>query len=85
MGSILLGAAMLDKAIKCKQCGNAISETRDYKANIINIPRIGEPPTLDISGEEVTLVCNKCGWTKRTNDWKQFVVVPKTRNNSKKS
>ncbi len=61
------------RAVKCPECGEPIERTKDYIADIVRIDQIGGEPIPFVRGEEVTLVCESCGWEKRTDNWRRFL------------
>ncbi len=67
----LLGATLL-KVLACPQCGAPIERTEEYRARWINIPTI-RGPLRELVAEDVTLICLKCEWRERTNNWRQYL------------
>jgi len=73
--SLDLMAALSAGAIRCPMCGVLITNTSDYQATTHEIHQIGGPPLVEKLGEEVTLTCGRCGWQKRTDNWRQFLAT----------
>lgn len=75
--NLTLTAALVEKALKCPNCKKPISQTEDYLADWFNFPQIGgkfiNQTTRILRNEEVTLVCNNCGWRIRTNNWRDYI------------
>ena len=73
--SLALMGAIYAKVLKFPDCGAIVDKTENYKANWVEILQIGGTPLSILKSEEVTLCCSSCSWSKRTNDWKQFIKV----------
>lgn len=70
----LLGALAAD-ALRCPKCDAKIKNSRDYKADIVDIPGVGGMNARVLRGEQVTLLCEKCGAEHRTDNWRAFIKV----------
>lgn len=68
-----LMALMSIGLVKCPECGVPIERVEDYEADIVRIPAIGGSTDTFMRGDEVTLVCDKCGWKEHTFNWRNFV------------
>lgn len=71
-----LTIAILAKVIGCPACNKPITRTENYQSHDIHQPQIGGSPIRMNLGEEVTLVCENCGFNVRTNNWREYATLP---------
>lgn len=67
-----LMVATANGLLECPKCKSTITRTEDYQADIVTFPQIGGPPVQRVRSEAVTLRCT-CGWSQRTNTWRNFL------------
>lgn len=66
-------AALASRQLKCPKCGRSVSATENYKARFTDSPQPVGQPIRQFVGDEVTLVCYKCGSENRVGNWRDHL------------
>ncbi len=66
--------AVAGNMLTCPKCKRRIRTAENYKAKFIDIVQAGGQTVRQFLGDEVTLVCYKCGSETRVDNWKAFLT-----------
>jgi hypothetical protein len=67
--------AVAGNRLKCPKCGRQVRTAENYKAKFTDKILAGGQPSRQFLGEEVTLICYKCGAETRVDNWRDFLAT----------